>query len=120
MRLMRINTRKIHYALYEGLGDYILDEDGYRTSEREVLYSDPVQIRANVSPAGGEAWAETFGTLENYDRIIITDDMSCPIDENSILWVEVLPDEANDYRVYRVAKFLNHIAYAVKKVDVGG
>lgn len=122
MRLMRINTRTIHYSLYEGLGDPIVDDDGFETGEREILFSSPVPLVCNVSVAGGEAWAEVFGTLENYERVIITDDMTCPIDENSRLWIDTSP-EGNapyDYVVWRVAKYINHIAYAVRKVTVSG
>lgn len=117
MKLMHINTRDISYALYEGRGDPIVDEDGYKTGEREVLYSDPVSIKVNVSAAGGEAWIAAFGTVENYDRVVVTDDMSCPIDENSVLWIDNDPaTEPYDFRVYRISRYLNHIAYAVSKV----
>lgn len=117
MKLMYINTREIAYSLYEGRGEVILDDDDYETGEREMLYSDPVTIRVNVSVPEGEAWVAVFGTVENYDRIVITDDMECPIDENSVLWIDSDPDgDPYDYKVVRVAKYLNHIAYAVSKV----
>ena len=119
MNLMYINTRYISHALYEGRGDPILDDDGYRTGEREVIYSDPVRIKVNASAVvGGETLVAAFGTVDNYDLVVVTDDMSCPIDEHSVLWINTDPDEDQpyDYRVYRVARFLNHIAYAVTKV----
>lgn len=121
MKLMRINTRIIHYALYKGEGDPILDKDGFETGEREILYSDPIKLRCNVAPPEkGASLTDVFGVLEDYDRIIITDDMSCPIDEYSVLWVDSLPDgnTPHDYTVWRVAKYLTHIAYAVRKVKV--
>lgn len=52
-----------------------------------------------------------------------TDDMSCPIDENTVLFVDSKPGyrqgkPAFDYTVKRVAKSLNTISYAVSKVKV--
>lgn len=51
---------------------------------------------------------------------------NCPIDESSILWIEVEPviEEdgrtvtAHDYVVSQVAESLNHKAYAISRVDV--
>ena len=48
------------------------------------------------------------------------------MDENSILWIDTVPDisengstaTAYDYVVTKVAKSLNHKAYALKKVSV--
>lgn len=122
MILMKRNTRTIHYALYSGRGEPILDSDGYETGEKEILYEDPVAWTCNVGAIEkGESWVATFGIEDNYDRVIITDDMDCPVDENSILWVDVTPDEAgtvpHDYTVWRVSRYLNHIAYAVQRVD---
>lgn len=50
--------------------------------------------------------------------------MSCPIEETTVLFIDKKPEydaEGNplfDYVVKRVAKSLNVIAYAVKRVDV--
>ena len=65
-----------------------------------------------------------FGNLESYDKVLITDDMSCPIDENTVLFVDKEPEFSQegvplfDYRVRRVAKSLNNISYAISKVTV--
>ena len=56
--------------------------------------------------------------------MIVTDDLTCPIDENSVLFVDKLPEYSEDgtplydYVVKRVAKSLNAIAYAIQKVNV--
>jgi len=56
--------------------------------------------------------------------VIVTDDLTCPIDENSVLFVDKLPEYSEDgtplydYVVKRVAKSLNAIAYAIQKVNV--
>lgn len=119
MRLVKRNLKPIWYSLYNGRVP-VIDDEGYETGETEVSYSDPVQIKVNVSPATGQAQSEMFGTLEDYDKVIITDQMTCPIDENTVLYVDREPDESKqyDYIVKRVAKSLNHISIAISRVKV--
>lgn len=91
MRLMKRNLKPIWYCLYQGRVP-VTDSDGYETGETEISYSDPVELKVNVSPASGQAQDEMFGTLEDYDKVIITDWMGCPIDENSVLFVDMAPE----------------------------
>lgn len=42
-------------------------------------------MEANISPAAGYAQIQQFGQFISYDKVIITDDMTCPIDENAVL-----------------------------------
>lgn len=128
--------------------NYVIDENGNETGERILQYADEVQMNANISPASGQSQAEMFGGLEDYDKVIVTTDMSCQIDENSVLfldkdpeWSEVKTYEIEetdsealyadntlvektyrvpvyDYIVKRVAKGLNSISIAVRKVKV--
>lgn len=119
MRLMTRNLSVIYYCLYEGRTP-MTDANGHETGEYTVGYGEPVALRCNVSPATGYAQVEMFGNLESYDKVIITDDMTCPIDENSVLFVDSTPTETQtfDYKVLRVARSLNSISYAVSKVSV--
>ena len=120
MRLQKRNRRKIYFALYEDKTP-ILDEYDNETGEYEVEYSDPFALEANVSPATGESSTRQFGLLADYDKVVLTCDMTCPIDESSILWIDTDDTSGpHDYIVKRVAKSLNCIAYAVKKVKVSG
>ena len=67
---------------------------------------------------------EQFGNFISYDKVIVTDDLTCPIDENTVLFIDKSPeydDDGNplyDYIVKRVARSLNSISYAVSKVTV--
>lgn len=115
MKLLRRNLRSIWYRLFQGQTAQ-MDADGFETGETTVSYSDPISLLCSVSPASGDILADTFGTVETYDKVIITDDLSCPIDENSILFVDADTSGTHDYVVKRVAKSLNFIAYAVSKV----
>ena len=125
MRLLKRNLRTIKYALYQGKTNIVEDtQDAWETGEKALAYSQPVELECNVSSAMGRTAIEMFGDLQNYEKIIVTDDTNCPINEQSILFVDV-PGEAvdgkyvYDYIVRRVAKSLNFIAYAVSKAEVG-
>ena len=96
------------------------DTDDYGEA---VSYAEPVQMYANISPATGQSQTEQFGNLENFDKVIVTDDMSCPIDENTVLFVDKEPETVDgvpiyDYIVKRVSKSLNSISIAIRRVEV--
>lgn len=117
------NDRPFWYCLYNDREE-MTDAEGYETGEKRVSYESAVQTWANISPASGSAQMEQFGPSENYDKVILTKDMSCPIDEHSVLFLDKEPEYTPDglplydYTVWRVAKSLHHIAYAVRKVNV--
>lgn len=138
MRTLKRNQRPLYYCLYNQKIP-ILDEYGNDSGEYIVTYHPPVKMMANISQATGQSNTEQFGNLENYDKVIVTDDMNCPIDENSVLFIdsephytdalthlptaittvdETVPVPMYDYTVRRVAKSLNSISIAVRKVNV--
>ena len=123
MKLRKRNLKPVHYCLYKGR-EPLLDDDGNETGEYQVGYESPVELQCSVSPATGYAQVNMFGNLESYDKVLITDDTNCPIDENTLLFVDKEPEFGNDgnplcdYRVRRVAKSLNSISYAISKVTV--
>lgn len=119
MRTQVINRTPFHYALYTGKTAET-DADGFFTGEDSPAYDEPVLYKfGNVSAARGTSETEQFGNLDNYDKVIVTGDMSCPIDENSILWIdETDTTKPHDYIVKRVAKSKNGISIAVAKVKV--
>ena len=127
MRALERNKQTFHYATYVGKSQ-ITDAQGYYTGETENLYSLWKPYRANISAAKGENVAEMFGNSEEYDKVIVTDNLECEIDENTILAIDIEvenPKEGEsqttpkyDYVVKKVAKSLNSISYAVTKVKV--
>ena len=138
MKCLNRNKQTFYYCQYAGKTP-IVDEYGNETGESIITYEDPVQMYANVSQATGQSNTEQFGNLENYDKVIVTEDVNCPIDENSVLFVDKEPEFTNvlthtvtaittndttvsvpvyDYTVRRVAKRLNSVSIAIKKVDV--
>lgn len=119
---MTRNLSSIHYCLYLGRVP-LTDADGNETGEYKVQYSEPAELRCSVSPATGYTHVNPFGDLQSYDKVIITDNMGCPIDENTVLFIDKEPEFEDgkptfDYTVHRVAKSLNAISYAVSKVKV--
>ena len=123
MKLMERNKVPFWYCLFDRK-EPILDEDGNDTGDQKVFYAEVVPIRANVSSATGTAQIEQFGNLDHYDKVIVTEDMSCPIDETTVLFVDKEPEydaegqPLYDYIVRRVARSLNVVAYAIRKVSV--
>lgn len=121
MRLLERNKRTFYYCLYEGRVP-IVDELGHETGEYKICYSEPIKMRGVISPASGKSQIEIFGRNENYDNIIIVDDTDCPIDENSILFIDIPPtydsdsNPLNDYIVNRIGRSLNSITYAISRV----
>lgn len=145
MRTTHRNKRRCWFCQYTGLQP-ILDSNGKDTGEKILLYSGHKALWANISPATGASGAEQFGNLENYDKVIVTNDLSCPIDENSVLFIDKEPEYTQtltmqlkpsetllgedvltpvyvdipvpDYVVRRVAKSLNSVSIAVRKITV--
>ena len=127
MRCLNRNKMLFYYALYD-TKEPILDDYGNETGQYTVKYRNPQPIWGNVSAARGQTSALQFGEDESYDRTIVLDEPNFPIDEHSVLWIDALPQvDANgaatvvwDYTVKKVARGLNSVTYAVRKVNVGG
>lgn len=127
MRTLNRNQIRIFYANYRTKTP-LKDEYGNLTGEYDIVYDNPVEIKANVSAARGESTTRQFGDDVNYDRIIVIDDPKFPILESSILWIDTPPeiaedgstDTPHDYIVKQVATSLNSVSIAVSKVNVSG
>lgn len=119
------NKRSIWYALYQGVTD-VRDSQGRRTGAKAKTYSNPVEVRLNVSPAKGSSEAAAFGTSIDYTKTMVSFDSTLAINEDSILWVDKVPvikqdgstDTPHDYVVSEVAKGLLSTVYAIKRVEV--
>ena len=127
MRGMLRNKQKYYYASYVGENE-IIDEYGNSTGEYAVSYGKPIEYFGNISAAQGEMQSRQFGESESYDKVIVLDDRNAPIDEHSIMWVDTLPllnddgttDTPHDYVVKKVARSLNAVSIAIRKVSVDG
>ena len=123
MKCLKRNKQTFYYALFHEKVA-ITDEYGNDTGEYRAVYETPVAMQANISAATGEAQTEQFGNTIMYDKVIISDEIDCPIDEHSVLCIDSPPSydgEGNlvfDYIVKKVAKSLNTVSFAVSKVQV--
>ena len=133
------NDTDFWYCQYDPtIQHLIIDSNGNETGEVVPHYGQAVAAYANISPAIGAAQFESFGNLGSYDKVIVTRDMTCPINENSVLFIDKQPeyttvttyDETTgqpvtyqlpkyDYLVKKVAKGLDAISIAVTKVSIG-
>lgn len=127
MRCMVKNMRDFYYATYKDKIE-LSDEYCNNSGEYEVIYSNPVKSKGNISSAQGEVQNRQFGDSESYDKVIALSNVDVPIDEHSILWVDALPslnDDGTtntpyDYIVKKVARSLHSVSIAISKVDVNG
>jgi hypothetical protein len=93
------------------------------TNEYRLLYSDPAPYKMNVSAARGTTDEDFFGVGLQYDKTLITNDITCPITETSLLFVDKEPEQnsngdyLNDFIVKKIAKSINNISYAVERVS---
>ena len=117
MRSLIRNKQKIYYALLIGMNE-IRDEYGNLTGESDLQYGEPTEYFINVSAARGTADVEQFGINAIYTKTMVTNDLDCPIDETTHLWINREPTQPHNYVVTSVAKSLNSVTYAIKEVSV--
>lgn len=153
MKTLKRNQTDLWYCQYISMNEpgsgstpvnYLRNEDGDETGEVIINYASAASMRAVISPANGTVQNEPFGELESYDKIIVTDWMDCPINEQTVLFIdkapaygevenpEIVPSQTvlgqdevvvnkyvvplYDYVVRRVSKSLNHITIAASRV----
>ena len=118
MRNLARNTQPVFYRPYEG-EEEIIDEYGNSTGSYVPKYGDLKSAMLCVSPNKGTSEVEQFGSIEDYDRTMTTADPKCPIDENSVLWVDGADTSGPyNYIVKRKSPWKNSTQYAIKQVTV--
>lgn len=143
MRSLKKNQQKIWYSTYadqitiyerDENGEIVYDEiDGEkypRIIAERAGYNKPVFFDANVSAGKGTAQEDVFGKDIDFTRTISTTDLTLPIDELSLVWIESEPkyleDEtidpnSADYKVAaKPARSLNQLMIALKALPKGG
>lgn len=142
MRSLKKDQQNLWYSTYAGqITEYYRDSDGniiYDEIDGELIprikceragYNNPVPFDINVSAGKGTAQEEVFGTDVDFTRSICTTDLSLPIDERSIVWIESEPKyladgtvdpNSADYKVAaKPAKGLNSLMIALKALPKG-
>lgn len=122
MRCLERNKSDLWYSNY--LGKTMNTEDGYETGEETISYSEPVKVRANVSPPSGRVFVDKFGNAIDYDKVIVSDEVKLPVTESSVLFIDVTPEQDAygnwnyDYVVKKIARSLNSVTIAVSRREV--
>ena len=119
MKSLAINKRPLYYALYSGKTE-LTDSYGNKTGEYSVEYGTPVEFQVNQSGGRGAMENDLFGANVIYSLTLVTTDMSCPIDEYSVVWIDKDPetDPYNYVVAAKPIKTLNSITIALREVDV--
>lgn len=123
MRELKRNKTTIYFALF-GEKINVIDDDGFETGEEVIGYGKPQKLRINCSASKGQVEEMAFGISLDYDKVLATCNMSLPIDEQTVFWIDKMPilaedsttDTKHDYTCSKVAKSLNSVLYAVKRV----
>ena len=104
MRCSHRNKQAFWYALYTGMAEGYDDSMGYHPSGNQIsayaTYGKPVQTRGNISAVRGTVIPQKYGREDEYDRTVLLSDINTPIDEQSVLWIDVVPTlDVNGYPV---------------------
>lgn len=117
MRTLEINKTKCWYS--QNLGKEAVVKDGYKTGEWRISYSAPAELMANISPVTGTANVDASGVVADYDKVLVLD-KDPGITETTVFFIDKEPEESPpyhfDYRVRRIARSLNFVSIALKKV----
>ena len=114
------NTFQVYFKMYLGQVENI-DINGYKTGTFSPQYGELQSAYLSVSPNKGDVTLEPFGAMLDYDRTMTTSDTTCPIDEETILWLDGIPTTGpHNYVVKKRAPWKNSISFAVKEVDSSG
>ena len=133
MRCLSRNKKVLWYANRVS-ESYVTDTNGLKTGEKAQTYGTPVKLKASISMSSGannmgsQGLAELtpYGISTGYTHNAITEDMNCPLDEESLVWygrepTKIVGDKEvavpYNFRVVRKAESLNHLIYYLKEVE---
>ena len=146
MRILARNKKDLWYA-NRSSDSYVTDNNGLKTGEKRQTYSNPVKVRMSMAISSGAnnlgsqgiASLEPYGIVTGYTARAVTEDLNCPMEEQSKVWYGIEPTHSetitttvngqttteevevpnpHNYVVVRKAKSLNHLIYYLKEVDV--
>lgn len=120
MKILARNRITVFYALVESTED-TLDEYG-NINGTHINYMSPIRTRMAFGKRNGGISITAHGLENNYDSILLTDDLSCPITDGTIIWIGRCPMDGNGqmtphtHVVSAVIPSLNNIAYRLTEV----
>lgn len=146
MHVLNRNKQDLYYANPTGWA-YATDSNGLKTGEKVITYGTATKARMSMAVSSGAnnlgsqgmANVEPYGIITGYTHRAVTEDLSCPMSEESRVWygitpttthnvqktvngetvtVEEIVNNPHNFEVVRKAKSLNHVVYYLKEVDV--
>lgn len=130
MKLLARNKEKVYYRnLIGSIPLTTQDEYGntLQTGEYVKTYSPLQSVKCYVKSAIGNNEAEPFGDFTSKRRTMFLEPNAADINEYSLLWVGIDPQEdettgeptvAHNFTVDGVAKSLNHTRITIRRVEV--
>ena len=85
-RLNERNKTYVYYMPFKGQ-EQTTDADGLYTGENVPTYDKVVEARMVVGIATGSAALEEFGINDGYAIKVVTDDVNCTLNTDSIVWL---------------------------------
>lgn len=122
MRCLEKNKQTIYYRTFNAIteiGDSTAYTETIVSREKTIAYNPYQTMKASISPASGNVTLEGNGIVKDYTHIMITDNMACPINVDTLVWVNRTPTSTSldaDFRITRVSKSLNHITYQLREI----
>ena len=111
MRNLRINKQTITYINPTGVVTDEVNADGLKTGRKIPAYTEEAQLDVNIRIDRGGVWLRDYGISTEFDGIIETSDMNCPLDEGSIV-----TDRGKKFMLSRMDRSLNGLKYYLEEV----
>ena len=124
MRNLKINQKKYIGLNYLGEID-VVDESGYNTGEKVVVYGGEIEFSAHISGATGSVILDNNGVVIEYDKSMVLTKKQLNdygFNENSVFFIDKQPEYAEndkplyDYKVKRIKDTLNEVMILLEKV----
>lgn len=138
MRILSRNKQDIWFANPTSV-TYATDTNGFKTGEKVIIYGTAEKARMSIAISSGAnnlgsqgiADVEPYGIVTGYTHRAVTEDLNCPMGEESRVWFGIEPTRTvtsngitttvavpHNFEVVRKAVSLNHLIYYLKEVDV--
>ena len=146
MRVLSRNKQDLWYANPTGT-EYVVDTNNLKTGEKKTTYETPTKVRMSMAISSGAnnlgsqgiAELKQYGIVTGYTHRAVTEDLTCPMSEESLVWYRIAPTRTvtvtktvdgqtvteeqevpvpHNFKVVRRAESLNHLIYYLKEVDV--
>lgn len=121
MKVLARNCISVYYALVDSESD-TYDAYGNLTGCPKLTYKTPIRARMAFGVRNGGISLTPQGLSNSYEQTLITDDLSCPITDGTIIWIGVTPMDGNGnlvphtHVVTGIFPSLNSISYRLKEV----